>query len=231
MATDLATMPTQALTPDSIIAQMALDGRDPTPMMDVFERWEQRIASEAYGHALAGFQAECPQIKKNRQIDLGGGKGPQYASYDDIDEVVRPFMAKFGLSKTYSASITDGGQMRVVCKIRHGRHVEENEVTLPVPAQMRVNDTQKMGAALSYGKRYALCAALDIVVTSEDRDGEGLLETITEDQIATLKEWIETTGTDLKRFLAWLEIEKLADMPVKQFPQALSELKRKAAKK
>jgi hypothetical protein len=35
---------------------------------------------------------------------------------------------------------------------------------------MRVNETQKFGAALSYAKRYALQGALNIVVTDEDTD-------------------------------------------------------------
>lgn len=215
----------------SLISQAISAGIPLGELREYAKDSEASQAAEAFGHALANFQAKCPQIKKDRSIDLGGGKGPQYASYDDIDEIVRPLMAEYGLSKTFSATVTDDGKMRVVCRIRHGKHVEENEVTLPVPTQMRVNDTQKMGAALQYGKRYALCAALDLVVTSEDRDGEGLCETIDEDQLRTLDEWIETTSTDYKRFLAWLGIKRLVDMPVKQFPQALAELKRKAAKK
>ncbi len=221
-------MPAQQLMPAQIIQQMIMDGRDPGPMMEVFDQWEARIAAEAYGHALACFQSECPPIEKTRQIDLGGGKGPKYADYSDIDDVVRPVMAKFGLSKTYSASVTDAGQMKVVCRIRHGRHVEENEVTLPVPAQMRVNDTQKMAAALSYGKRLALCAALDIVVCDEDKDGNGLVETIAEEQIATLREWIVSTNANEPGFLKFMGVKSLAEIAVGDFAKALDALKRKA---
>ncbi len=224
MGTGLVTQP----TPDGLIAQMVLNNQDPTPMMDVFERWEARIASEAYGHALAGFQSECPPIEKTRTIKLSGDDGPKYADYSDIDEVARPFMAKYGLSKTFSASVTDAGQMKVVCRIRHGRHVEENEVTLPVPAQMRVNDTQKMAAALSYGKRLALCAALDIVVCDEDKDGNGLVETITEEHIATLREWIASTNANEPGFLKFMGVNSLADISVGDFAKALDALKRKA---
>ncbi len=222
---------TGQLDPMLAAQQMIAAGQDPTEMFNLVERWQKAQDAEAYGRALAAFQAECPQIKKTRQIDLGGGKGPVYASYDDIDEIVRPILAKHGISKTFTAFITEAGQMRVICRVRFGRHVEENEVSLPVPSQMRVNDTQKMGAALKYGQRYALCAALDLVVTDEDRDAHGLMETITEEQIASLKELVESTNTDLKRFLKWLAVEKLADIPVSQFGAAIYELNRKAAKK
>ncbi len=220
-----------APTPAACIQQMIIDGRDPGPMMDVFDRWEARLAADAYGHALAAFQAECPQIQKTRQIDLGGGKGPLYASYDDIDHIVRPILAKHGLSKTFTANITETGQMRVVCKIRHGRHTEENEVSLPVPAQMRVNDTQKMGAALQYGKRYALCAALDLVVSDEDRDGAGLVVTISEEHIATLREWISSTSSDEKAFLKYLGVQSFAEISMGDYHKALTALKEKAKRK
>lgn len=214
--------------PAALIAQAISAGIPLGELREYAREWEASQAADAFGNALAQFQAECPQIKKDRQIDLGGGKGPKYASYDDIDEIVRPFMAKYGLSKTFSANITETGQMRVVCKIRHGRHVEENEVTLPVPTQMRVNDTQKMGAALQYGKRYALCAALDLVVTNEDRDGEGLVEHISEEHIATLREWIANTEANEAAFLKFMGVKSLAEIAVGDFGKALDALKRKA---
>jgi hypothetical protein len=92
---------------------------------------------------------------------------------------------------------------------------------------MRVNDTQRWGAALSYAKRYSLCAALSIVLGDEDSDAEGLVETVGEEEIATLKELIEATSTDLKRFLKWAAIDQLKDMSRDFFPAAVSELRRK----
>ena len=218
-----------AVTPAVVLDRMLERGQNIQDAMEFFEKWESRIAAENYGHALAAFQAQCPQIVKRRQIDLGGGKGPLFASLDDIHEVIKPILAANGLAVRYSAEMTDSGQMRATCFIRHGRHEEASEVTLPVPTQMRVNDCQKMGAALSYAKQYALCAALNIVVTDEDNDAATVMETITEEQMAQLEEWIEVSGADRARFLKRFAIEKLADMPAQQFMVAIGELKRKAA--
>lgn len=223
--------PAAAVTPAAVLDRMLERGQNVQDALEFFEKWEARIAAEQYGHALAAFQARCPQIVKRRQIDLGSGKGPLFASLDDIHSVIKPLLGEFGLAVRFSAELTDAGQMKAVCFIRHGRHEEASEVTLPVPTQMRVNDTQKMGAALSYAKRYALCSALNIVVTDEDTDAAGVLETITQEQVATLEEWIETSGADRKRFLKAFAIERLSDMPAQQFMVALGELKRKAGQR
>jgi hypothetical protein len=220
------------LSPATILQRMVESGQDPRPMMDIFREWEDRIAAEAFGDALAAFQAKCPRITKNRQIDLGGGKGPLYASLDDIDLVVRPILAQCGLSVRYSAAMTDAGQVHATCFVRHGRHEESSEVTLPVPSQMRVNDTQKMGAALSYAKRYALCDALNIIVTDQDTDGEGLVETLNQEQIATLDEWLsQLPAPDTRKFMEYIGAKSLAEIRVGDFDKALAALRKKVGAK
>ena len=158
---------------------------------------ESRIAAENYGHALAAFQAQCPQIVKRRQIDLGGGKGPLFASLDDIHEVIKPILAANGLAVRYSAEMTDSGQMRATCFIRHGRH-EEASITLPVPTQIRVNDCQKMGrrCPTRSGTHSTQHRRHRRRQRRGDCDGD-----ITEEQMAQLEEWIEVSGADRARFL------------------------------
>jgi len=231
----IASPAVRELTPLTVI-EAAVTQPDISPerlkgFMDLYERMEANRAADEFGESLAAFQARCPQIRKERSIDLGGGKGPQYASLDDIMRVITPLLAEHGLGVTFSASLTESGSLRVLCSVRKGRHVETTEITLAVPTQMRVNDTQRMGAALSYGKRYALCAALNIVVTDEDTDANGLAQTITEEQCATIREWIEGSGADEKKFLKWLAVERIGDIPAAQFQTALYELQRKAGQK
>lgn len=218
-------------SPLTVIQRLAESGADPNTWMALIREWEDRIAAEKFGQALAKFQAKCPQIQKLRTVDFGGGKGPLYASLDDIMAVVKPIAAECELAVTFSAGMTDDGKLTAKCIVRHGRHSETSEITLPVPSQMRVNDTQKMGAALSYAKRYALCAALNIVVSDEDRDGVNLASTISDEQLATLAEWVEMlqpTSFKLHPFLKWLGIEKLQDLHATNYDKALNELRMKA---
>lgn len=216
------------ITPLSLLQACIANGQDPDKMLGIIERMAANEAADRYGEAFATFQSLCPQIHKGRSIDLGGGKGPTYASLDDILRIVQPILAECGLGVSFSADITDDGKLRCKCFVRCGRHVEESEITLPAPTQMRVNDTQKMAAALSYAKRHCLCAALNIVVTDEDTDAVGVCETITEEQAATLREWIGNVSADEGKFLAWLGVKSLADVPRNKFDDAVKALKAKA---
>jgi len=149
---------------------------------------------------------------------------------DDIMAVAQPVLSKYGLSVSYSASI-EGGHLRAVCTVRKGCHSEKSEITLPVPTQMKVNDTQKMGAALSYAKRYALCAALNITVTDQDVDAHGLdADPITDNQAFALDELLSKLPDNRQRdFMNWLGVKSVGDITASQYPQALKSLKKVVA--
>lgn len=221
-------LPPAQVTPLLLIERAMERGVDPGKLYELAQQWERDQAAERFAVALATFQSRCPQIKKNRSIDLGSGKGPQYASLDDIMREIGGLLAECGLSITFSAAVTESGMLTAKCLVHHGRHVEHSEITLPVPSNMRVNDTQKMGAALSYAKRYALCAALNIIVTDEDEDGGGLLETITDEQAATLREWIANTESNESAFFKYMGVKSLGQIAAADYGKALDALKRKA---
>jgi hypothetical protein len=43
-----------------------------------------------------------------------------------------------------------------------------------------------------------------------------------------LEEWIESTGADRVKFLAFLKVEKLADLPASKFANAMEAIQKKA---
>lgn len=213
-------------------------GADPdklTGMYDLYQRWQKDQAAQAFGEALAKFQSFCPRITKRRTINIGKGPGAAYASYDDIMREITPVLSQCGLSVTFTqADMQGAGTVKLGCTIRHGTHSETTQVALPVPTQMSVNDTQKMGAALSYAKRYALCAALNIVVTDEDDDAGRMQEQITyitEAQAIQLDEMIQSYGADRAKFLDFYGIKSTAELPASRFQQAFAALQKKGAKK
>ncbi len=229
---DLVERPVQPLIADPtpmLLIQRAMDsGIDPGKLYELAQQWEADRAAERFAVALATFQARCPVIVKEREIRLKSGT-ILYASLDDIIRQIKPLLSECGISITFSAGITDKGMLTAKCRIHHWRHVEESEITLPVPAQMQVNDTQKMGAALSYAKRYALCAALNIIVTDEDADGEGLVETISQEQIATLDEWLsQLPAGETPKFLTYMGAASLSEIPEGDFKKGLVALQKKA---
>lgn len=222
-------------TPMSILAKMA-DTADPAKigaMMELQHKWEDRQALRDYSEALAMFQGSCPPIKKTRGVCLERDSDkPSYyfASLDDIMREIRPHLQEAGLSVSFTCDAVEG-KLVTTCFIQHGIHKEPHMVTLPIPSSMRVNDTQKWGAALSYGKRYALMAALNIVVEDEDTDARGMdmkpVKLITEEQAITITEWCVALHADMPVFHKHFGVAQIADIRADQFDDVVSTLKRK----
>jgi len=183
-----------AINPMTIYQQAVESNADParlSQIMDLVERFEKNQADKAYGEALAAFQAECPQIKKDKGVSMGGRHAYNFASLDTIMRIIQPILSRHGLSVQFSAGITEGGAVDVKCMVRCGSHTQTTEASIPIP-DMKVNSAQRAGAAISYAKRYALCAALNIVVTDEDIDAGIPEDGLIEDQVIKLKEIAES---------------------------------------
>lgn len=196
-----------------------------TQLMDLAERYEANQAAAAYGAAVTKFQAACPIVHKSRGTKESGAFGYTYASYDDVMRAAGPALRDCGLAINFSSEhVADG--IKVTCRIRHGSHFEDHTLTVPVPS-MKVNDTQKYGAALSYAKRYALCAALNIVVSDEDDDAAQLNDLISEADAERVRELLMLTNSDAKRFLAWAKVDRIEDLSVGKFRDAIKMLEAK----
>lgn len=214
-------------------------GIDPAQLRELMQLqrdWQADRAREAFADAMAEFQGRCPQIVKRRGVSLtGGGRADyKYASLDDIMRIVQPILSDCGVSVSFSASISENGMIDVTCTLRRGIHAEPHTMSVPAPAQMRVNDTQKVGAALSYAKRYALCAALNIQVVDEDTDAVGLGEKVNEKQAATIRDLIQESGADEAGFLEWMKVGRdgrVEDIPASKYNMAVAALKKKMGKR
>lgn len=220
----------QPTNPLAIIERAIAAGMKPEDLKGLFdlqERHERNRAAEAFADAITGFQDECPVILKRRVAKIKEWSYG-YAGYDDVMREIKDLLKRYRIAVTFSTDHTDKG-IKATCRVRVGTHYEDHTLTVPVPGQMVVNDTQKYGAALSYAKRYVLCAALNIVVSDEDDDAAGLLENISEEQVKELQGLIKSKSVDEKRFLNWANIAQLTSMPRRDFPKALDMLKRKKA--
>ncbi len=125
--------------------------------------------------ALALFQSQIPPIRKGQTTRVQSPKGSfdyTYADLGDIHRAIAPVLAACGLSVTFDTEQEPGGYV-VVAKVHHcAGHSERTVFRVPVDAQARMNATQAAGAALTYGRRYALTAALGIVTADEDDDAQ-----------------------------------------------------------
>ena len=195
-------------------------------LVELKERTDKTQSAQDFASAVSAFQGECPQIGKDRRTDRFS-----YASYDDIMHQIQPLLAKHGLSVSFDMEQTSDGSLACTCIVSCGIHSQKTHLTMPIGKELKVSATQQHGAAVSYVRRYALCAALNIVVTSEDRE-EHIpgVTTISSEQQTLLYNLIGETDTDLAAFLGWAGVEELSLMPANKYAMAVQALNKKKVK-
>lgn len=241
--------------PMDLIAAAIEKGYSPeslNALVDLKHKLDDRAAAKEFNAALVRFRGEAPAIVKRRGVSLDRGRSEayRYAALEDIEDAVGPVLLRHGFTYTYTesvASTTKPGWMRTTCRVTHSAgHSVETSVELPIP-DMRVNETQRAGAAMSYGRRYSLCSALGLRIVGEDDDGRSLhasdeavnrtVDAIDWKQAVEIDELIESTGADKRKFLAWAsaqagrEISSTHDLPQSCFAQAMSLLSQKKAQR
>lgn len=102
-----------------------------------------------------------------------------------------------------------------------------------------MSDAQANGAALTYGRRQSLIAALGLTTADEDTDAapvrsrqvsEDEPERLTDKQIADLSALIDDVGADRQKFLAYLRVEKLEDIHPREYARAVAALEARRAR-
>lgn len=225
-----------------LLAVIERAARDPSVDIDKMERliaMQERVqagrAKAAYSAALADMQAEIPAIEKRGQIKGRGGEVMStYAKWEDVNDAIRPVLAKHGFGLSFRVErVADGVSVTGVLSHREG-HSEETTLSLPIDASGAKNNVQGYGSSVSYGKRYTASALLNLTSTDEhDDDGHaaGVGSTVTDRQLQHIRTLIDDTGSDVARFCKFFGIEALPDLPAKRYEEAVRQLNAKASKK
>jgi len=199
-------------------------------LLQMQERILARNAKAEYDADFALMQQELPVIVERGGIkDRNGNTQSKYALWEDINEAIKPVLAKYGFGISFRTGKIDG-QISVTAVLSHrAGHREETTLELPTDASGSKNAVQSVGSSTSYGKRYTAGALLNLTSRGEDDDGKaaGASQTITEDQAIYLRELIEAVGADERRFCARGKVERLEDIRADQFDAAVRLLKSK----
>lgn len=214
-------------------------------LVSLHEHMSQRQAVQDFAAAMAAFQAECPSIKKSSTAKFetrGGGKmSYTFAALDEIARTVNPLLAKHGLSYTWDATVS-GNTLTCTCTVRHcNGHSTTSTVTLPTDSASAMSSQQKIGSALTFARRLSLTSALGLTTTDEDLDGRDVppadakpardaAQYVTEEQADTINALIEDVGADRERFLKWLRVASLSDIPANKYATAVAKLEEKRAR-
>lgn len=207
------------------------------------ERMKERRARELFYAALGAFQQEMPPIRKMHEARIasktGAGFKYLYAPLEDITEAIRDLLGRHGFSYTWDSKV-EGKTIVVDCILRHiDGHETRATFTGPTESSSGASDIQKVGAALTYGRRQSLIQVLGLTTADKDTDGrdpadvdaisiqdlralEGRI-----DAIQRLADSKKVRGLDVVRFLRMLGVDRLAALPKGDLPKAEAALARR----
>lgn len=126
----------------------------------------------AWAKAFVAAQSEMPEITKDKSATIPTNKGGSftysYADLPTIIEKVRPILTKHELAFAQSVETTETKDLAITTRIYHSAGGVQSFGPLLMPGG---GDARSAGSAITYGRRYALCAALGIAA-DEDDDAE-----------------------------------------------------------
>lgn len=208
-------------------------------LMQMHERLTDRAARSAFTAALAQMQPELPVVDRKGLITIHKKDAPKvaanviqstpYALWEDINEAIRPLLAKYGFALSFRVKKADDRvEVTGVLSHREG-HSEETMLSLPMDVTGSKNNVQAIGSSTKYGMRYTAVALLNITTRGEDDDGKaaGLGDVITDEQFEALSALMDKHGADLGKFCVYFQIDKLADLPASKYAQAETMIKAK----
>lgn len=233
-STDVATV---AATPGGFLAAaLARAAADPTidpqRMRELHAIHREIVADEAkaaFNEALRAMQSEMPRVKKNGTVSLGGKGSYRFATWEDIDTIVRPMLQKHGFSVTFSEVSSDANGIRWSATWRHSEgHSDINFITLPADGGAGRNPLQARGSSSAYAKRYLTEGFCNIVREDADDDGvRGGTKFITDDEVKQLDGLLTAAKADRTRFLQYYNVDDLTEMTSASFVQAVNALNQK----
>lgn len=125
-----------------------------------------RDALVALSAALVKAQAAFTVVQKNSKVTINNNFSFKYAALDDVVAMVKPILKANGLAVLQFPSHDGEGRSTLTTYLLHegGGWISHDMLLIGVGS-----DPKAQGAAITYARRYALCAALGIVA-DEDVD-------------------------------------------------------------
>lgn len=128
------------------------------------------MTTDSLAAALAELQTQLPPITKDltAKVETRGGSSYKY-TYADLAQISRevlPLLGKLGLSFTSRPTLRADGRFVLSYKLLHvsGEH-ESGEYPL-----LDKGTPQEVGSAITYARRYCLCAVTGVAPEDDDHD-------------------------------------------------------------
>jgi hypothetical protein len=117
--------------------------------------------------ALLALQADPPVLTKNREGQAGSQK-TKYADLVHVNQVVLSKLNSYGVAYIAQPTMQDDGRFVLAYELLHVASGTSRKGNYPLKLS---ENSQQMGSAISYARRYALLAVTGIAAEDEDDDG------------------------------------------------------------
>jgi len=184
-------------------------------------------------------------VRKEKEVDTGRGKY-KATTHDAVTALVRNHLIEHGVliipRLRESAVLNIGETKNGTPVIRYEAkfdidftNCDKPDDRITVPMEAHANDTgdKAPGKAVSYATKYAILKLFNIE-TGEDEESRvepyGGIPKVSEEQLANLEALITEVNADRDKFLEYLKVESLSELPEKSYSMAVKLLEAKRRK-
>lgn len=204
-------------------------------MFDLYTKVDAERARREFAKALADAQADMEPVRKNAY-------NPQtksnYATFEALDRAIRPIYSRHGFAPTYRTEVSaHQDHVRVILTLIHiGGHERDYPADMPADGKGAkggdvMTKTHAFGSAFSYGKRYTLGGAFNIITTERDDDGNlaGKKADANPHTVADLEDLIRNpkAKTTAAKICEAHSVGELSDLSPSQITRAVGILKKR----
>ena len=197
---------------------------------------EEQPKYERTPYGLLGQVQAALKAPKGQRNEFGKYN---YRSMEDINEAVKPLLAKHGLHMIITDEIVMVGD-RYYVKATARIWTANGDIIGEATGYAREEETKKgmdasqiTGACSSYARKYAANGLFCLDDTRDadatNKGGEGK-ETIKDKQSADLRALMQEVGADEGKFLAYFQIGTIEELPAGKYGQAIKLLQAKRGK-
>lgn len=142
----------------------------------IYEKMSARQAETEFNAAMSRVQSAMRRIEtdaRNKQTNS------DYATYGQLDRVLRPLYTAEGLSLSFDTEAAAEGNVGMVCYVSHSAgHTRTYRATVPSDGKGAkggdvMTKTHAFGSGASYGMRYLLKMIFNVALGVDQEDDDG----------------------------------------------------------
>ena len=197
------------------------------------ERYEANEARKIFASSFAVAQANIATVIKTK---LNPQTHSKYADLGDIIEGTKPIYTKEGFAIIFYEGVTTAaGNIRICADVLHSAgHKETYYYDVPldgvgIKGNANMTAIHAKASSTSYAQRYLMCMLWNIP-RRDDNDAQASIKCINLDQVNFLIDNLLEVNIEITRFLAFMKLDKLENMPTTDYQKAVAAIEAKRLK-